>query len=204
MRYLFILVVFAGFLSCSSPGGNDKLPYIGRIEVDENSGDTTYHTIADFKLMDQDSNWVTNEDLSSGIYVADFFFTSCPDICPMMKTQMLRVYETFKDEPSVRYLSHTIDPERDTPAVLKDFSDRIGVDNSIWKFVTAEIDYMYKLGQTSYMAPMASDAQTGFTHSGRFFLIDKERRIRGYYDGTDPASVDFLIADIPKLLKEYE
>ena len=204
MRF-FVLLGFAVLLfSCGGPTSPGKLPYIGRIEIDEQSGDTTFHTIKDFKLVDQDSNWVTNETFASDIYIADFFFTSCPDICPMMKTQMLRVYEIYKDNPNVKYVSHTIDPEHDTVPVLKDFSDRLGADNSIWRFVTADIDYMYKLSQTSYMAPVASDVQTGFTHSGRFFLIDKERRIRGFYDGTDAASVDLLINDIPTLLAEYE
>lgn len=203
-KILFGLYVTVVFLSCTTSPEDMRLPILGRIQVDEVSGDTTFHTIADFELTDQDSMKVTNGTFSNSIYIADFFFTTCPDICPAMKTQMLRIYEAYGDRDDVKFLSHTIDPNHDTVPVLKDFSDRLGVNNSTWRFVTADMDYMYKLGQTSYMASMSQDSQTGFTHSGRFFLVDKQRRIRGAYDGTDEISVNFLIADIKKLLKEYE
>ena len=196
------LAVVAMLGSCVGYKTDEKLPILGRSEVDASTGDTIYHAIADFSFIDQDSAVVTNGTFRDKIYIADFFFTTCPDICPIMKTQMLRVYDAYKDNPRIGLLSHTIDPKHDDVAVLKEFSDRLEVDTEVWKFVTGDKDTIYKLGQTSYMASMADDANTGLVHSGRFFLVDRERRIRGAYDGTDPESVDYLLIDIQRLLDE--
>ena len=205
MRFvIFVVAIVTIFISCDGSKTIAKLPILGRSEVDTNSGDTTYHSIADFSFYDQDSTLVTNDTYKNKIYITDFFFTTCPDICPIMKTQMLRVYEEYKDNPEIALLSHTIDPKHDNVPVLKEFSSRLDVDTGFWKFVTGDKDTIYKLGQTSYMASIADDVNTGFVHSGRFFLIDKERQIRGAYDGTDPESVDYLIIDIQRLLNEYK
>ena len=181
-----------------------KLPYLGRREV--NNGDTIYHTIADFRFVDQDSNYVTEETFKNQIYVSDFFFTTCPTICPLMKTQMLRVYEKYKDNPEVGILSHTIDTKHDTVAVLKSFAERLGVKNDQWRFVTGDKDEIYRAGQTSYMVSAIEDPTEpgGFIHSGAFILVDKERRVRGIYDGTLADRVDVLMADMDLLLNEYE
>ena len=138
--------------------------------------------------------------------MADFFFTSCPTICPVMKAQMLRVYDSIQNKPDVLILSHTIDPKHDTVAVLKEFADRLGVESSKWHFVTGEKDDIYKIGQTSYMVSASEDPAEpgGYIHSGAFILVDKERRVRGLYDGTKPDQVDRLINDIDVLLQEYE
>ncbi|MFZ6664020.1 SCO family protein [Peijinzhouia sedimentorum] len=212
---LIAITFFSGLISCesSTSGSQESLPILGRKEVvekvlnGETIQDTIYHTIGDFRFVDQDSSWVTPESFEGKIYVADFFFTSCPTICPIMKTQMLRVFEEFKDNPEVMILSHTIDPEYDTVALLKDFSERIGVmDNKKWKFVTGDKDEIYKIGQTKYMVSATEDVSEpgGFVHSGAFLLVDKDQRIRGIYDGTKEDQVDRLIKDIPRLLKEYE
>jgi protein SCO1/2 len=169
--------------------------------------DTLYHTIGDFQFVDQDSMLVTPQSYKDKIYVADFFFTSCPTICPIMKTQMLRVYEAYKDNPDVMILSHTIDPEYDTVALLKDFALRLGIEgNEKWKFVTGDKDHIYEIGQTRYMVSATEDPSEpgGYVHSGAFILVDKEQRIRGIYDGTKEDQVDRLIKDIPRLLKTYE
>ncbi len=213
-----VFIAFTSFLmlfSCASntSGTEDALPILGRKEVVEKElngkikQDTIYHTIGDFRFVDQDSSWVTPQNFEGKIYVADFFFTSCPTICPIMKTQMLRIFEEFKGNPEVMILSHTIDPEYDTVALLKDFSERIGVmDNSQWKFVTGDKDEIYKIGQTKYMVSATEDASEpgGFVHSGAFLLVDKEQRIRGIYDGTKEDKVDKLMKDMTRLLKEYE
>lgn len=204
--FLFTLLLTS---SCGD-SSNQSLPILGRTEYKEVNGklDTIYHTIPDFSLIDQDSMMVTQATFSGKVYVADFFFGTCPTICPVMKQQMLRVYDRFKDNPDFKILSHTIDPEHDTVAYLKNYSMNIGVpDNKTWHFVTGDKKDIYALGtESGYMVPVGEDknAPGGFMHSGAFLLIDKERRIRGVYDGTKPFDVDELIADIPKLLAEYE
>src|SRR5262245_32990734 len=114
----------------------EPLPIIGERNVVGN--DTAYHQIADFTFVDHDSSVVTNETFANKIYVADCFFTSCRTICPIMKTQMLRIYDSVKNDPQVLILSHTIDPEYDTVGLLHDFADRLGVESAKWHFVTGE------------------------------------------------------------------
>jgi len=209
---LIIHLIFSVYILSACTSSGKKLPIMGRKEVRDVKidggikADTIYHTIADFSFVDQDSNWVTNSTFKDKIYVADFFFTTCPTICPIMKTQMLRVYEVYKDNDQVMFLSHTIDPEHDTVAVLKDFAERLGVNSSKWHFVTGERKDIYSIGQNSYMVRATEDPNEpgGYIHSGAFILVDKDRRIRGFYDGTEQESVDKLIQDIPILLKEYE
>ena len=201
------LVLLLG-TSCGSEKGN-PLPIMGRTEYKEVNGklDTIYHTIPDYLFVDQDSVEVTPSTFEGKIYVADFFFGTCPTICPVMKQQMIRIYDEFNDNTEMALLSHTIDPDHDTVAYLKDFSKKIGVmDNSFWHFVTGDKDHIYEVGQEGYMVATSDDpsAPGGFIHSGAFILVDKERRIRGFYDGTKKDQVDRLINDIPKLLAEYK
>jgi protein SCO1/2 len=167
--------------------------------------DTIYHTIPDFSFTNQNGEVITQDTFKDKIYVADFFFTTCPTICPIMKTQMLRVYEKFKDNPEVMILSHTIDPKHDSVAVLYEFADRLGVTGNMWQFVTGDQDEIYDIGQNSYMVTAREDPGEpgGYLHSGALLLVDKERRIRGIYDGTLEEKVDILMKDIDKLLKEY-
>jgi protein SCO1 len=191
----------------------EPLPIFGQREVvtKEINGqpvtDTIYHTIADFQFTDQDGAAITNATFRDKIYVADFFFTTCRTICPIMKTQMLRVYEQIQDQPDVLLLSHSIDPEYDTVGLLHDFANRLGVKSQKWHFVTGQPkDYVFNLAQTSYFATAMEDKTEpdGFIHSGAFLLIDKEGRIRGKYDGTIEEDVNRLLADITRLRKEYE
>lgn len=205
LNNIAVLILAGTLLACGDKKAADnRLPVLGRHEMTEI--DTVYHQIADFKFVNQDSNWVTPETFKDKIYVADFFFTSCPTICPMMKTQMLRVYDAIEDKPDVLILSHTIDPKHDTVALLKEFADRLGVESNKWHFVTGEKDDIYKIGQTSYMVSASEDPSEpgGYLHSGAFILVDKDRRVRGFYDGTKPDQVDKLIRDIEVLRKEYE
>lgn len=195
---LFLLI-----WACTQSNGDESLPIFGHTIYEEN--DTIYHKIQDFQLLDQDSSTVTNESLSGQIYVADFFFTSCPTICPSMKAQMLRVYKKFEGNNEVGILSHTIDPVYDTIPLLKDYAERLGAKSSQWKFLWGDQDTIYDLAEKSYMSIADEDSQAegGFVHSGYFLLVDKERRIRGVYDGTTTDQVDVLMKDIEKLLKEY-
>jgi protein SCO1/2 len=204
MKFLWInalmLLAASALVRC---GGNESaLPILGAREVV--NGDTVFHTIAPFQFVDQDSRVVTNADFTGKIYVADFFFTSCRTICPIMKTQMLRVYEATADMPDVLLLSHTIDPEWDTVQLLHDFAARLGVESRRWHFVTGVKDSIYKIAQTSYYATAMEDRTEpdGFIHSGAFLLIDRKGRIRGKYDGTKEEEVNRLIGDIKRLRRE--
>ncbi len=212
MRQLVIIISILTFTACSQVNTTNELPILGNkrfVEKEVNGEtvkDTIYHTIGDFEFIDQDSNIVSNETFSDQVYVADFFFTSCPTICPVMKQQMLRVYEAYEDEPEVGILSHTIDPKHDTVAVLKDFAEKLGVETEKWHFVTGNKDSIYDIGETSYLVVANEDenAPGGYIHSGAFLLVDKQRRIRGVYDGTIPEQVDILINDINRLIKKNE
>lgn len=194
-------------VSCK-PGSESSttadLPILGERYVDENQ-DTVYHQIADFAFVNQLGDSVTNADLAGKIYVADFFFTSCPTICPIMKKEMLRVYGDFKGNPDFKILSHSIDPTHDTQAVLKDYAEKLGVqDAATWNFLTGDQEKIFEIGQTSYLTTAMADQLEpgGFLHSGAFLLVDGKGRIRGVYDGTKSAQVDRLISDIPKLLEK--
>ncbi|WP_339922175.1 SCO family protein [uncultured Cyclobacterium sp.] len=213
--YFCLLVLSVSTLySCRSNSSNDALPILGNRHVEEKivdgkpTTDTVYHSIADFSFTNQDGKKVTNADVKGKVYVADFFFTSCPTICPIMKKQMLRVFEAYKDDPDFMIMSHTIDPEYDTQALLKDYSLRLGIeDASTWNFLTGEQERIFEIGQTSYLTTAMDDKNEpgGFLHSGAFVLIDQEGRIRGVYDGTKETQVNLLIKDIPKLLgKNHE
>jgi protein SCO1 len=203
---LLLTLFLAGILlvNCAPKQKEEKLPIFGERIIENN--DTLYHTIPDFKFVDQDSSIITSETFNNKIYVADFFFTSCRTICPIMKTQMLRVYDSIRNDENVLLLSHTIDPEYDTVALLHDFAERLNVNSAKWHFVTGVKDSIYRIAQTGYFATAMEDKSEpdGFIHSGAFLLIDKQKRIRGKYDGTKEEDVNRLLADIARLEKEYE
>lgn len=213
-RAVYLVLIGAVLMissACSSKKGEERLPILGRKEVQtkvvdgKEVSDTLYHTIGDFSFVNQDSIVVTEKDFEGKVYVADFFFTSCPTICPIMKSEMLRVYETFLDNDEVLILSHTIDPAYDTVALLKDYAERLGVsDHTKWHFVTGEKEDIYEIGQGDYMVTAMEDEDEpgGFLHSGAFILVDQNRRVRGIYDGTKELQVTKLIKDIPRLLEE--
>lgn len=204
-----LIKIFTSFIiiflsSCQQE--KKSLPILGAKTIETNGGviDTTYKTIPDFIFIDQDSNEISQKTFQNKVYIADFFFTTCPTICPIMKTQMFRVYEKFKGNNQVAFLSHTIDPKHDTVAVLKNYADGLGVSSNQWHFVTGNRETIYDIAQNHYMISAVEDesAPGGAIHGGSFILIDKEKRIRGYYDGTNEKEVTQLINDIPFLLQE--
>lgn len=198
-------LLYLALFSCnSSTKESETLPILGRRYFDEQKQDTVYHQVADFAFVNQDSTLITPETFDGKVYVTDFFFTSCPTICPVMKKEMLRVYEEFEENDDVAILSHTIDPEYDTVALLHDYAERLGVSSDKWHFVTGNKQDIYDMGLKSYMVTAMEDEEApgGFIHSGAFILVDKDRRIRGMYDGTIPEQVDVLMNDIRRLLRE--
>lgn len=167
--------------------------------------DTVYHSIPDFQLLNQDSVLIDNHTFDNGVYVANFFFTHCPSICPTMQRNLLKVYEKYKGDERVRFLSHSIDFRHDSPAVLKAYAEKLGVTNDQWQFVTGSKAAIYNLSD-SYMVYTKedSDAPGGYDHSGHFLLVDRDKHIRGAYDGTDDMQLQLLFDDLEILLKEQE
>lgn len=203
---LRIAVLFAISTGCQTK----KLDYFGEPEVikkvvdGKETEETIYPTIPDFSFTNQDKQTITEKDFKNKVYVADFFFVTCPTICPIMKKNMLTVYKEFKDNPDVKILSHTIDPEHDTPEILKQYATDLGITGNMWQFVTGDREKIYDIGQKHYMVSAMEDSSQagGYIHSGAFVLIDKDRHIRGMYDGTTQEGTDKLIKDLGVLLKE--
>lgn len=192
-----LLMVWAG---CTSP--QRKLPFLGNPVV--NGQNSVYPVIAPFRFTDQAGNVVTNGLLRDKIYVADFIFLSCPSICPKMTQQMYRAYLPYASDPRVAFLSHTIDPDRDSIPRLRAHAQSLGVSADKWHFVTGNGDSIRQLAEHSYFSAAYPDstAPGGFTHSGALLLIDRQGHIRGVYNGTQEQETQRLISDIKVLLKE--
>ena len=164
-----------------------------------------YHRISDFSLLNQNGNNVTQEDYKNKIYVADFFFTTCPDICPIMTGNMLYLQENLK-ETNVMLASFSVTPKIDTVEVLKEYSSLKGVDDSRWNLMTGDKKQIYDLARKSYLVAKAipDGKNHGMIHTENFVLVDRDKRIRGYYDGTNIEDMDKLLDDIQILIKSYE
>ena len=163
-----------------------------------------FHKIKDFSLVNQNGEKVTNENYRDKIYIADFFFTTCQGICPIMKENMIILQDEYKDDDQVYLLSHTVTPEIDTKEVLKKYSLEKGVIDSKWNLVTGDKKQIYNLARKSYLVAEDIEESDLFAmiHTENFVLVDPERRIRGFYDGTDQESMNALIYDIKVLKKE--
>ncbi len=206
----FVAMAVLTLAACDN--ASDRLPILGERdavtrEVDGKTvTDTVYNTIPDFAFVNQLGDTVTQKDVAGKIYVTDFFFTSCPTICPVMKRQMIKVYDKFRDNPDFMILSHSIDPTHDTPEVLKKYAEDLGVQGTTWEFLTGSKDEIYDIGQGHYLVTAKEDeaAEGGYIHSGAFVLIDKDRRVRGMYDGTTEEGTEKLMKDIDRLLAEYK
>jgi protein SCO1/2 len=201
MKYFFYTIAIFVALAACKPEKPRKLPYIGEREVV--NGDSIYTTIPDFSFLNQDSIAVTNQSFDGKIRIADFFFTSCPTICPKLAKQMLRIYDKFKSDDRVRLISHTIDPKRDTPSRLKQYAQKLEVAAPKWQFVTGNKKALHEIANDYYSIALDNaDAPGGFDHSGRIILVDKNRHVRAFCDGTDPISVEKFMEDIELLLSE--
>lgn len=166
------------------------------------------HHVEDFSFTNQDGKTITNKDLDGKIYVVEYFFTTCEGICPKMNDNMAKVYEAFRGQNDVAILSHTVDPETDTVEQLKRYSLKFDADASQWNFVTGPKAALYNMAINSYLVTAVEDTNhkevlPDFIHSEKFVLVDKEKHIRGSYDGTNASDVKKLISDILELRKEY-
>lgn len=205
MNRLFTLLIAAGTLlvSCQSEK-KGPLPILGNRDINA-TGDTIYPTVRDFSFINQDSQQVTNATFAGKAYVVDFFFIHCPTICPKVKAQAKRVYDRFANESNLLLLSHSIDTKNDTVAALKQYAQKIGIDSKRWHLVTGEHDAIYAIADDYFsVAQENPDAPGGFDHSGRLILVDKNRHVRAFCDGTDAESVDKFMKDIERLLEEYK
>lgn len=181
------------------------LPFFGKKRT-EQKNDTTYHTIKPFMFVNQFNEKVTEKTIENKIYVTDFFFTTCQSICPIMSNQLERVYNEFKTRDDFLILSHTVAPEEDSVPVLMEYAKFHGVNDKKWLFLTGEKKHLYDMARTAYL--VNNDTGNGdedvFVHTQNFALIDKEKHIRGMYDGTDSLDVNRLIIDIKLLIEEYD
>jgi protein SCO1 len=197
-KLLVLIHLFILSLSCKD---NSPLPYLGQtLNLD---GKPTYHTIPAWKMMNQDSVEVTNKSLAPYIYVADFFFTSCPSICPKVAKEMLKIHDEFKDNPKVKVVSFTLDPKRDTPSKLKLYGDNLSIDHSKWWLLSGDKDFTLELASSYFVAAFEDDTVPGgFDHSGKIILVDQNGHVRSFSEGTDPKETPRLIKDINKLLEQ--
>ncbi len=165
-----------------------------------------YHTIGDFSLTNQNGDIITQENYKDKIYIADFFFTTCPTICPIMTKNMVDIQQEIIDDDDVLLLSHSVTPEIDTVAQLKKYAIEKGVDDTKWNLVTGDKKQIYALARKSYLA-VKTDGDGGpfdMIHTENFILIDKQKRIRGFYDGTDKEDMEQLLTDLEILRASYQ
>ena len=189
------------FTACNSRSSETSLPVYG--ERDILGADTIFHQIPYFSFENQDGKMITSDDYQDTVYIADFFFTTCPGICPIMTKQLVRVQkEILNHNLPVKLLSHTVDPETDSAAVLLNYAKEMKADLNIWNFVTGDKQRLYKLAE-SYLVVANEDPETEiqFVHSDKLVLVDKQNRIRGMYSGIDSLEVNQLIEDLKRLVK---
>ncbi|WP_339342285.1 SCO family protein [uncultured Polaribacter sp.] len=166
---------------------------------------TKDHTIADFELTNQNGEKITNKNYKDKIYVADFFFTRCQTICINMAYNMGELQNLYKKDTEIMFLSHSVTPEIDSVTVLKEYADRKGVIDGKWNITTGAKKHIYELARKSYFAVLdeGNGDENDFIHTEQFVLVDKEKRIRGYYDGTEKEDMEKLKKDILLLKEEY-
>ena len=164
-----------------------------------------YHTVANFSLTNQNGETITQNDYKDKIYIADFFFTTCPTICPIMTKNMANIQKQILDDDEVLLLSHSVTPDIDSVPQLKKYALEKGVVDRKWNLVTGNKKHIYELARKSYLA-VKEDGDGGpfdMIHTENFILVDKERRIRGTYDGTNPEEINKLIEDLKILKASY-
>ena len=218
-RLLFIVVFFLmlwpiAYYFLSDKGQPKPLPVINPIDVQQEMVDSEMlrigkgHRVGAFRFENQDGVWITDADMKGKISVVEYFFTTCKSICPIMNSQMKRIQKKFTNQTEVRIFSFTVDPDTDTVAQMKRYASAHKAKAGQWHFLTGKKADLYGLARRSFFvlkpaeAQNLGDAGSDFIHTNNFVLIDKQLRIRGYYDGTNPEEVSLLQAHITQLLAE--
>ncbi|MGH1335355.1 MAG: SCO family protein [Aureispira sp.] len=206
---VILLGAFWGFelwrMSAGTPSGLPVIGFKTLVEREVNGKtvvDSMDHVVPSFTLIDQTGATITEKTVEGKVYLADFFFTSCPTICPKVKKNMKKIYEVYKDRSDFQILSHSIDTKYDTVARLAWYADKFNIEAKTWHLLTGEKQAIYDLSYEYYITALeAADAPGGFDHSGAVALVDRQRRIRGLYDGTDPERMKELERDIALLME---
>ena len=207
IRLIYLCFILIGLSSCNQDS-KKQLPIYNPVEfkpklVDKSVRNVSKnHTVADFSLTNQNGNNITNKDYENKIYVVDFFFTSCPSICPIMTNNMVKIQDEFINSDDIMLLSMSVTPEIDNVQVLKKYAIEKGVNDSKWNITTGPKKHIYELARKSYFAVVeqGDGGLQDFIHTPNFILIDTKKQIRGIYDGTDENEISRLLADI-KILK---
>ncbi len=212
-KFFIVLIVFSAititlFYFALKP--QKTLPIYNPADVNPELVDSTvqykskYHTIADFSFVNQNGDTITQKNYEGKIYVADFFFTTCGSICPKMTTNLADVQKAVLNNSEVMLLSHTVFPEIDSIPVLKAYAVKHGVVDSKWNLVTGDKKELYTMARKSYLAVKLGrpDQLYDMVHTENFVLVDKKRRVRGFYDGTNKEEIKRLLEDIDFLSKE--
>ena len=206
IRLIYILIFTIGLFSCSQQD-NKQLPIYNPVDFKPKLVDKSVrnisknHTVADFSLTNQNGINITNKDYENKIYVVDFFFTSCPSICPIMTNNMIKIQDEFINNDDIMLLSVSVTPEIDTVEVLKKYAIEKRVNDSKWNITTGSKKHIYELARKSYFAVVeqGDGGLQDFIHTPNFILIDTKKQIRGIYDGTDDKEISRLLKDIKAL-----
>lgn len=207
MKYITIILSLVLLFSCKEEGKKqakvDMLPYFNSADFTP-SWEKAIHKIPEFSFTNQNGTIVTNKTFEGKIYITDFFFTSCPGICPKLTKNMGRIQELYKEDKDIMLLSHTVMPWRDSVPVLKEYADRHNVNASKWHLVTGNKDALYAMAREGYFADedfVKTQDESNFIHTENFVLVDKKGYIRGVYNGTLPIEVERLKRHIDILKK---
>jgi len=208
VMFLFSVLGIYTFYRLLTP--QERLPVFSPVDVNPRLVDASLHhvkknhKISDFELVNQNGATVTQATFDNKIYVADFFFTRCGTICPLMTTHMYALQNAFLNDEEVLLLSHSVTPVLDSVPVLKRYAENKGVLAAKWHLVTGPKKQIYDLARKSYFAVLdeGDGGEQDFIHTEQFVLVDQKKRIRGYYDGTDPKEIQRILADIALLKKE--
>ena len=215
-RNTFLFLVFFSLISLPVfyylVKADHKLPIYNPADINPKLVDasvrskTKNHKVSDFKLINQNGETITNKDFENKIYITDFFFTRCQTICLVMAYNMSELQEHYKNDDDIMFLSHSVTPKIDSISVLRDYADKKGVIDGKWHVTTGSKRHIYDLARKSYFAVLdeGNGDENDFIHTENFVLIDKERRIRGIYDGTKKENMQKIIDDITLLKEEYE
>ncbi len=212
---IIIVGITIGYFILLPASKEVKLPFYNPTDLNAEMVDSSLlrkgygHTIDEFSFQNQENKTISRADVEGKVFVAEYFFTTCGTICPIMNQQMMRIQEAYKNNPDLKILSFTVDPDIDDVKQMKTYADGHGADPNQWYFLTGNKEDLYSLARKSFFilkpaeAENLGDAGSDFIHTNNFVLVDQKLRIRGYYDGTNPKEVDKLIQDI-QILFEFK